>query len=205
MGSNQIKEKQSVQRHFICFMMYAVLGWCYEVILETFIYRWGFSNRGVLFGPYCPVYGVGALSFLLCLGWLMRKKDVKWLNIVKPILIFIGCMTIATAIELAASYILEWTTGAWPWQTYADYKYNFQARIALSTSLRFGLGGTIFLYIVQPFFNRILARPGKKAINIIAGVLLVIIAADCLYTFVLDAMLHSPAPAAAPFTINLTL
>lgn len=185
MGLDKLKEKQTVQKLFICFMMYAVLGWCYEVILETFIYRWGFSNRGVLFGPYCPVYGVGALAFLLCFGRLMKKKDVKWLNIVKPIIIFAGCMAVATAIELAASYLLELFTGAWPWQTYADYKYNFQARIALSTSLRFGLGGTVFLYIVQPFYDWLLSKPERKTINIIAAALLTIIAADCVYTFLI--------------------
>ena len=85
------------------------------------------------------------MSFLLCLGKLMRKKDIRWLNIIKPIIIFIGCAAIATLIELTASYILEFASGSWPWQTYEDYKYNFQGRIALSTSLRFGLGGTIFL------------------------------------------------------------
>lgn len=178
-----MKAKQFIQKYFICFMMYAALGWCYEVVLETFIYKWGFSNRGVLFGPYCPVYGVGALTFLLCLNKLMQKKDIKWLNIIKPILIFIGCALIATAIELAASYILELATGAWPWQTYADYEYNFQARIALSTSLRFGLGGTIFLYLVQPFFNWILAKPTPKTLNIIFITLLSVVAADCVYTF----------------------
>lgn len=166
-------------------MMYAVLGWCYEVILETFIYRWGFTNRGVLFGPYCPVYGVGALSFLVCFGWLMKKKDVKWLNIIKSLIVFVGCMAVATIIELAASYILEFFTGAWPWQTYADYKYNFQARIALSTSLRFGLGGTLFLYIVQPFFDWLLSKPGRKTLNIIAVSAAVIVLLDCVYTFLI--------------------
>lgn len=180
-----IKEKQYVQKFFLCFMMYAVLGWCYEVILETFIYRWGFTNRGVLFGPYCPVYGVGALSFLLCFNTLMKKKDVKWLNIVKPLIIFVGCMAVATLIELAASYILEFFTGAWPWQTYADYKYNFQARIALSTSLRFGLGGTLFLYIVQPFFDWLLSKPDRKTLNIIAVITAVVVLIDCVYTFLI--------------------
>ncbi len=40
-----------VQKYFLCFMLYAMLGWCYEVVLETLIYRWGFTNRGVLFAP----------------------------------------------------------------------------------------------------------------------------------------------------------
>ncbi len=185
MNISVIKEKQYIQKLFLCFMMYAVLGWCYEVILETFIYRWGFSNRGVLFGPYCPVYGVGALTFLGCFGWLMNKKDLKWLNIIKPVLIFLGCMAAATLIELAASYILEAATGEWPWQTYERYKYNFQARIALSTSLRFGLGGTIFMYLVQPFFNWILSKPKRKTLNIITAVTAVIVIADCICTFLI--------------------
>lgn len=185
MNITVIREKQYIQKLFLCFMMYAVLGWCYEVILETFIYRWGFSNRGVLFGPYCPVYGVGALAFLGCFGRLMKKKNVKWLNIVKPVLIFIGCMAVATLIELAASYILEAATGSWPWQTYERYKYNFQARIALSTSLRFGLGGTIFMYLVQPLFDWILSKPNRKTLNIIAAITAFIVLLDCICTFLI--------------------
>lgn len=174
-----------VRKYFICFVMYAILGWCYEVILETFIYGWGFSNRGVLFGPYCPIYGIGAITFIQCFGWILNKKDKLWFNIMKPIIIFLGCMTVATLIELAASYILEFTTGKWPWQTYIDYKYNFQARIALSTSLRFGIGGVIFLYIIQPFYEWLLSKLSNKYINIISRVLLAILLADCIYTFIL--------------------
>lgn len=180
-----ITENQRIQKLFLCFMMYAVLGWCYEVFLEVVIYRWGFTNRGVLFGPYCPVYGVGALSFLACFGGLMKKKSPPWLKFVKPLLIFLGCMAVATLIELAASYILEFFTGAWPWQTYADYKYNFQARIALSTSLRFGLGGVLFLYAVQPLYNRLLSKPKARTLNIIAACTAFIVLADCIYTFII--------------------
>ena len=60
------KKIKFIQEHFMYFMMYAIIGWLYEVFLEVVIYNWGFSNRGVLFGPYLPVYGVGALIFILC-------------------------------------------------------------------------------------------------------------------------------------------
>lgn len=174
-----------IKKYFICFIMYSMLGWCYEVILETFIYQWGFSNRGVLFGPYCPVYGFGALTFILCFSRLMKSKGKLWFNIFKILIIFLGCMAVATFIELLASYILELATGAWPWQTYADYKYNFQARIALSTSIRFGIGGVIFLYIVQPFFELILSKISKKTINLVFYMLLIVLTLDCIYTFIL--------------------
>lgn len=175
--------KRSLQLLFISFMLYAILGWCYEVFLEVVIYKWGFTNRGVLFGPYCPVYGVGALTFLFVLDKIMRKKDSLLFTLIKPFIIFLGCMFIATLIELIASYILEFATGSWPWQTYAEYKYNYQARIALSTSVRFGLGGTLFMYVVQPLFDFILSKPSKKTLNMIAGGFLFIILVDCVYTF----------------------
>ena len=57
------------QTWFLYFWTYCVLGWCYEVFLEVVVYRWGFSNRGFLWGPYLPVYGVGALLIAIADPW----------------------------------------------------------------------------------------------------------------------------------------
>ena len=64
------------QTWFLYLWTYCVLGWCYEVFLEVVVYRWGFSNRGFLWGPYLPVYGVGALLILGCLGRLKTGRSV---------------------------------------------------------------------------------------------------------------------------------
>lgn len=157
---------ESFKKYYLYFMMYAVFGWLYEVFLEVVIYQWGYSDRGILIGPYCPVYGVGALAFIFTIGKLLKNKDFKKKILMIPF-VFLGCMIIATLIELIASYLCEWTLGSWPWQTYADYKYNFQARIALSPSLRFGLGGVLFLYILQPCFVYLINKLSKKWLNII--------------------------------------
>ncbi|MBQ3401298.1 MAG: putative ABC transporter permease, partial [Lachnospiraceae bacterium] len=100
-------------------------------------------------------------------------------------LVFLFCMLIATALELATSYLLELAIGSWPWQTYADYTYNFQARIALSPSIRFGLGGLLFLYVLQPLFERFTNRLGPTRTRILAIVFLVMFAADIVYSFLL--------------------
>ncbi len=173
---------RTVQELFLHFMMAGFIGWFYEVFLEVVVYRWGFSDRGVLFGPYCPVYGVGMLAFLLCFHWLMQRKlkwSVRWL---RPIIIFAGCALVATLIELAASYLLEWITGSWPWQTYADYAVNFQARVALSPSVRFGIGGLLFLYLLRPLFLKITRWMPEKALKWVSIVLAVIFGIDILLT-----------------------
>ena len=170
------KRRIQVPNLMVYFMFYAVIGWCYEVFLEVVIYRWGFSNRGVLFGPYCPIYGFGALAFLFTVYPLIDGKSSKE-KLSRVPLVFLLCMLIATTIELVTSYILEFATGSWPWQTYADYAVNFQARIALSPSVRFGLGGVFFLYVLQPLFENICVRLGTKRVNVVAFVIAVIFAA----------------------------
>ena len=165
----------------IYFTLYAVFGWLYEVFLEVVVYQWGFSNRGVLFGPYLPVYGFGALAFLLLVYPLIKGKEYKKRLLWIPV-VFLLCMLIATAIELATSYALEAITGSWPWQTYADYKINFQARIALSPSIRFGIGGVLFLYVLQPLFEKLTDKMTDRMLRITATTLVIIFAADLLHT-----------------------
>lgn len=115
---------QFFQKYFLCFVFYSVFGWCYEVFLEVVVYRWGFSNRGVLFGPYCPVYGVGALLFLLLFYRLIQGKPWKQRLLWLPLL-FVGCMVSATLVELGASYLCEALTGSWPWQTLCQLPLPF--------------------------------------------------------------------------------
>lgn len=174
---------QNFKAYFLYFLMYSMIGWVYEVFLEVVIYQWGFTNRGVLFGPWCPVYGVGTMAFLLCFDKLMKKRKPLWLQIIKPLLIFIGCMAVATAIELVTSYILEALIGYWPWMY--DTPINFEGRIALSPSIRFGLGGLFFLYILQPIFELIVRKLPKKAFNIVFWVLLAVFITDCIATIIL--------------------
>lgn len=173
-----------IKPYFLYFLMYAVFGWMYEVFLEVVVYRWGFSDRGVLFGPWCPVYGVGAMAFLLCFRRFVARPRPGWPRLLKPLLIFLGCALVATAIELATSYMLEALIGSWPWQTYADYAINFQGRIALSPSLRFGLGGLIFLYLFQPAFEWLIGKLPPQAFNMVFGVALALFLTDCAATLI---------------------
>ena len=146
---------EKIEKLFMYFIMYSIIGWTYEVFLETVIYKWGFSNRGVLFGPYCPVYGFGVLIFLFTVYPIIKDKTIKKRLLYIP-LVFIGCMAIATLLELLTSYFLS----------------LFLYDIALCPSIRFGLGGTVFLYILQPVFEKLMqklrSKEDKHYINIIS-------------------------------------
>ena len=173
--------KRRISEYVLFFWIYAVIGWIYEVFLETVVYRWGFSNRGVLFGPWLPVYGFGATVFLLLWYRLIKDKPLKRKLLMLPV-IFLLTMATATLIELITSYLCEWIIGSWPWQTYADYAVNFQARIALSPSIRFGIGGVVFLYVIQPLLDILASKMKTKTVLVSAAVIITVLAADLVYT-----------------------
>ena len=93
------EQMKKVQDYFLYFMLYSVIGWIYEVFLEVVVYRWGFSNRGALFGPYCVVYGFGAVILLLTLSGLMKKKLRLGPVPVTPVFVFLGIVLITTELS----------------------------------------------------------------------------------------------------------
>lgn len=168
---------RKIQEYFFYFMLYSIIGWIYEVFLEVAVYRWGFSNRGVLFGPYCIIYGVGALLLLFCLGKLQKKRICAGKVNITPLLVFVGIVVITTVVELIASYIMEFTTGGWLWD-YTRFSWNFQGRIALNPSIRFGIGGMIFLYLLQPLFEKAAKKIPPSVFGILVAVMALILAVD---------------------------
>ncbi len=175
---------EKVRKYLIYFMLYSIIGWIYEVFLEVVIYKWGFSNRGVLFGPYCVIYGFGSLIFIITLSKLKKKKINIGKISITPIFVFLGIVMISTIIELIGSYIMEFTVGNWMWD-YTRFQFNFQGRIALNPSLRFGIGGMIFLYVFQPIFEKFTNKISSKALNIISNLILIVLLLDCIYTFLI--------------------
>ena len=178
-----VPKTRTAAEYFIYFMLYSIIGWIYEVFLEVVIYRWGFSNRGVLFGPYCVIYGFGALILIFSLSWLQKKRIYIGKILITPILVFIGIVLVTTVVELIGSYIMEFTRGEWLWD-YTRFAFNFEGRIALNPSIRFGIGGMIFLYVLQPLFRKFCGIYTDRVIYTVSSVLAVILLADVIFTFI---------------------
>ena len=97
---------------------------------------------------------------------------------------FLGIVVLTTALELLASYLMEYLLGGWQWD-YTRFAFNFQGRIALNPSIRFGLGGMVFLYILQPLFERLTGRMSPRALHLAAGALALVMLLDAAWTFLL--------------------
>jgi uncharacterized membrane protein len=127
----------SIENYFFFFLLYSVLGWVYETVLCSVRER-SFVNRGFLNGPYCPIYGVGAVLFLLFLG-----------NEKSSLLIFVFGSIIATAVEYFTSFVMEKTFGA-RWWDYSAFKFNLNGRVCLGASAIFGAFAVALIKIFHP-------------------------------------------------------
>ena len=124
-------------------------------------------NRGFMIGPYCPIYGCGAIAITL----LLSRYTNDWL-----VLFFMSVITCGI-LEYVTSYIMEKLFHA-RWWDYSKRKYNINGRICLETLVPFGLLGLLIMYVTNPFILNNLAKVSEQTLNIIAIVTSVIFAID---------------------------
>lgn len=174
------KLKSEWTKWFLRFMIFSVFGWVYELLVFRFELGYGYLNRGFLFGSYLPIYGFGGLLML----WAMMKLKNKRMEVygvsVTPLICYVVAVLVATGAELLTSYLMEWAIGEWLWD-YTNDIPNFQGRIALKSSLRFGMIGIIGLYWLYPMLFKYAAeaeRKHPKAYYALCIVLLLIFMAD---------------------------
>lgn len=164
---------------FLFFILCSFSGWIYEVLVGIFETQVGYVNRGFLFGPYLPIYGFGGLILLFLLAPIRNRRISIGILPISLFLVFLFAMFITTVLELFGSYIMEIMMGDWLWD-YGHYFLNFQGRIALWSSVKFGIGGVIILYIMEPAFKAVVNRVNIKIINITAFIIAIVFFTDLL-------------------------
>ena len=159
--------------------MYSIVGWILEVLL-AFICHGKFVNRGFLIGPYLPIYGIGCIFLIL---FLEKYKD-------KPLLLIFCSMLICSLLEYITSVLLEIAFNT-RWWDYSNNLINLNGRICLETTITFGIMGAIIIYVVNPFFVRILEKLSVVTVNSLFYVLAIIFIADCGISFTSATMLRN--------------
>lgn len=155
-----------IEIYFLLFMSYAFLGWCMEVGCKLVQFR-KFINRGFLIGPYCPIYGWGAIAITI----LLKRYTYDVL------VLFVMSVLICSILEYFTSYFMEKVFHA-RWWDYSSKKFNINGRICLETLIPFGLLGLVIMYITNPFLLEIYQSIPPIVIHILSGILFIIIIVD---------------------------
>lgn len=155
------------------FFLTAVFGWLWEgfvYLLKDEMY----VNRGFLTGPWLPIYGMGAV--------MLEVLFHKWRH--RPVTIFLLSMLLCTILEYMAGWYLESTWGI-KWWDYSEMQINLHGRICLVSSLLFGVGGMLLVWLVSPLFYSVYRRIPVR-IRVTVGMLLIgAFVADATYSAIL--------------------
>lgn len=160
----------TLSSYILMFFMFSFIGWIWEVgihIIEDGI----FVNRGTMFGPWLPIYGVGGLMGVVLLKRIMDNQ----------VLTFISVVVLCSVVEYATSWYLEEFKHIKYWD-YTGYFCNINGRICLEGALIFGFAGCAGIYILAPFFDDVLKRIPEKARVTACVVLLMLFGSDMVYS-----------------------
>ncbi len=152
------------------FYLFSLVGWLFEVLFYL-VNEGSFINRGVLTGPWVPIYGVGGLLIIYVLKPFRRK----------PALLFGLSFTMCGALEYFTSWALEQLAGM-RWWDYTGYFMNLNGRICLEGLTVFGLAGAAVTYSIAPFSDNLLNTIPEKKRKVLAIFLSVIFLADCIWS-----------------------
>lgn len=160
--------------YFMLFFGFSVVGWLCECVSCSIWYRRFIYNRGFLLGPYCPIYGVGALG-----GYLFLSDYAN-----EPIALFTMAMVGASIIEYLTSVIMEKIFKA-RWWDYTKEPFNIEGRVCLKNSILFGIMGLVFVYFVKPFYEHAVSLVSTNTLITISIICMIIFITDCIITYIL--------------------
>ncbi len=160
---------------FVWFVIYSVFGWVYESTYCTINER-KWENRGFLYGPCCPIYGTGIMSMMLLWHSLTQQGlTPEWYQV------FLVSMVGSAILEYATSWTLERLFHA-RWWDYSNMPLNLNGRISVPSSVFFGLGGLLVVYVLYEPTLSITTHAALWVMELLSLVLAFIIAADTAIT-----------------------
>lgn len=116
------------------FLMYSMMGWLVESIYMSICNK-KLTNRGFARGPFCPIYGVGALTAYFIL------RPYSYNNI----LLFLLGSLCATTLEFLTAMLMKKIFEE-IWWDYNEKPFNYKGIICLESSIAWGFY-TIFLFM----------------------------------------------------------
>lgn len=125
-------------------------------------------RQGVVYGPFNPVYGFGAVVITIVLYILRRQRDL---------VIFIGGSVIGGAFEWLCSYFQEMFMGTVSWD-YSDIPFNIGGRTCLLYSLFWGILAIVWLKFIYPLMSALIERIPNKIGRLVTWVLVLFMAFD---------------------------
>ena len=165
-------KKITIHHLFWYFLIFSILGLIIETIycyITTGVLE---SRKGLLWGPFCPVYGVCGAGLIFVLDKLNYKETIK---------LFIAGFVFGSIGEYLLSYGLESIYGVRFWD-YCYLHHNLNGRISLIFSLYWGILAVLLIKFAKPLIDKIVGKFKPHIRNIIELGIFIFLCVDCIFT-----------------------
>lgn len=163
----------SIWRILVYFVIYSFIGYIIETIFSIVVYGIIDSRQSFLYGPFCGVYGVGAIIMIMLLQYFNRNSHT----------LFIAGTIIGAGIEYILSFLGELLLGV-RWWDYSDKFLNVNGRICLIYSFFWGFLAIYLIKVMNPKVDKLIdALAGKlnpKTLKTIIITVFVALLLDCI-------------------------
>ncbi len=152
---NLIKELIIV---FWLFIIGSILGYIFEMIVVLFQKGYFESRQGLIYGPFTPVYGIGAIIYYLILNNIKKDNKIK---------IFFITAILGGITEYICSLVQEKVFGTISW----DYSYlifDINGRTSLLHCSYWGIAGILYVTYIDPFLEKLKCKIDKKSLKIVS-------------------------------------
>jgi len=138
----KINNEELIIKLATLFYLCSIFGYLYELIL-CYFYSGKVFSHGILYGPWLPIYGTGAL--LVMLFYKYKKK---------PLIIFLLSFFITGIFEYLCGFILLKFLKMRLWD-YTGYFLNINGLVCFLSAFCFAIGGLLIIYLIYPFVKKI--------------------------------------------------
>jgi len=166
------KEKLTIHQLFWYFVIFSIAGIVIETVYCYITVGTIESRKGLIWGPFCPVYGISAAILILFLHRYQSKNIVQ---------LFIYGFVVGSIAEYILSFGLEALYGMRFWD-YGYAKINLNGRICLQYSIYWGALSVIIIKMITPILNKIIGTIPVSLRNVLEILLLVFFIMNCIFT-----------------------
>lgn len=156
-----IHHKFSYSALFWLFLFGSIAGFLFEGVWCVFRKGHWENHSALVWGPFCIVYGIGAVAVYL-LSCCLNKKNM--------LLQFFAFSLSGGMVEYFTGLFQELVFGSVSWD-YSKHWLNIGGRVSLKMALLWGVLGILFLYFIYPPLRRLLNKSRGKTAKILCAIL----------------------------------
>lgn len=162
-------------RLFAYFIIYSVIGFVVETLFGLAKYGTLESRQSFLYGPFCAIYGVGAIIMILSLQYFKKNYNT----------LFIGGCIVGSITEYLVSWIGEMILHL-KWWDYSKMPFNINGRICLLYAVFWGFLGLYLMISLNPkvdkLINYVKSKISTNLLQICVVLCTIFMFVDCVST-----------------------